>query len=482
MNLFEFLMIALISLCLSAFFPLGAQTDMGGKWQVTISHKEYGVIRAKLDVTMQGQQQFSAVSHKNGVKNLVGGFKSTLARWFSKKPMLRSGALCRIEEGVLAPAPDGTLISGVLYLPMGPKMNFKGVIRQGYVQAGLSNAAGKQLGGLEATKTTEEGAIDDYPALIRSLAAAYEQNIYDRRVLSTPEWNTFIKKLGKAAEKAQDDLDIISAFYTRVEKLPFTHNYLFRSANAGQVEQRTGARANQLSLEEKSPETAVLHVKSFYCPARDMDSVMHIVLEKNYSNLIVDVRGNSGGWLEGGVTLAQYLVYEETPTGVYLSQKWFNTHPAPPSEAELAAMPAFTQADMPAFTKELAENGFVVLKVRPGQAKYAGKVFLLTDHRSASACEPLAWNLKRSGRATLVGERTAGAMLSAAEYSIGSGFYSVLPNADYYTPTGERLDKAGVEPDIAVESRLALDYVLKNLPGNANGAPSGNRNRESGRK
>jgi carboxyl-terminal processing protease len=461
MNLFKFLLIALLALLSAHFFPLAAQNEWSGEWQVTIRHAEFGEMRTRLRFRFSDAENFTARSHPDGVKNLVGGLKATTAKWFSKKPMLRTGALCRIEGG----RASGPQISGALDLPMGARMTFRGGGGGGKWRAELLNTKGKSVGGLEGVRVEPDSKTDDYPALITSLLNTYEEKIYDRRALQTPEWRAFARKMSAAGRKAKDDLDIVAAFYTGVEKLPFTHCYLFRTEDPGagtsQMKARFEPRPGQVSLAEKTPETAVLRIQSFYCPARDVDSVMQIVLAKNYSNLVVDIRGNSGGSLEGGMTLAKYLTREETPTGVYLTQKWFNEHPAPPTAAELASMPAFTQADVLAFTQELEESGFVVLKARPGAQHFGGRVFLLTDRRSASACEPLAWNLKHSGRVTVVGEPTAGAMLSAEGYPLRSNFTAVIPNGDYYTPTGERLDRVGVPPHIEVASAAALEHVLR---------------------
>lgn len=138
-------------------------------------------------------------------------------------------------------------------------------------------------------------------------------------MLDTKAWKTFAGNMKKAADLAQDDLDLVFAFHTHAKKLPFSHKLFYRTeqANAGaaQIKSRFDFLANQVVLEEKSPETVVLRIKSFRCPGRDVDSAMQIVLAKNYQNLIVDIRGNPGGALEGGMTLAQYLVREENADG-----------------------------------------------------------------------------------------------------------------------------------------------------------------------
>ncbi|MCB0807495.1 MAG: hypothetical protein KDC05_17005, partial [Bacteroidales bacterium] len=71
--------------------------------------------------------------------------------------------------------------------------------------------------------------------------------------------------------------------------------------------------------------------------------------------------------------------------------------------------------------------------------------------------------LKHYGIATIVGEPTAGAMLSAAPVHVSGKYYLFMPIADYYTADGTRLDQQGVEPDIYVEPDKALPYVMNKL-------------------
>jgi hypothetical protein len=475
MNLLKFVLIVLAAILASSlFFPLAAQSPveaLGGKWNITLRHLELGEMRSTLDFRFSNEKNFKASSHRKAVKNLIGGFKAGTAKWFSQKPMLISGAFLNLIEGKATMSNGKVTFSGTLDIVVTPAFKCNGTLENGRLLIPLLNSKGKNVGVIEGVRANSPAPIDEYSIIIMDLLATYENRIYDRRVLETKQWKTFAKKMTEAGQNAKDDLDLVFAFFTHSKNLPFTHKSLFRAerpnAGAAQIKQRFAFRSGQVSLEEKTPETVVLRIKSFHCPGRDVDSVMQIVLAKNYQNLIVDIRGNSGGSLEGGMTLAQYLVPEETPTGVYLTQKWFNEHPAPPTATELATMPDFTKADVLEFLETLDEQGFVVLKARPGPQRFPGKVFLLTDRRSASACEPLAWNLKNSGQVTMVGEPTAGAMLSASSYPLRSGFTAVIPNADYYTPDGNRLDKVGVQPSIKVKGEDALGYVMEKLIGGA---------------
>lgn len=471
MNLLKFIGIVLFAILSSSlFFPVAAQNpaeDLSGTWNITLRHYTFGEMRSTLVFKFHDQSHFFAHSHKKGVSNLVGGFKASMAKVIAKKPMMRTGAFLNMEKGSTEIKDGKVVFSALLDMVVSKNIRCQGTLENGQLRIPLTNSKGKNVGIIEGTRATQKGPLDDYPSIVTELLATFDRQIYDRKVLTTKEWKTFAKKMIKIGKKAQDDVDLVFAFSNYAEKLPFSHKLLFRTeqteGESDALKSQFSFRAGQVSLEEKSPETVVLRIRSFRCPGRDVDSVMQIVLAKNYQNLIVDIRGNGGGALEGGLTLGQYLVREETETGVYLTQKWFNEHTAPPSAQQLREMPAFTTPDVLQFLKELDEKGFVVLKAKPGSATFTGKVYLLTDRGSASACEPLAWNLKHSGHVTLVGEPTAGAMLSASTYPIRNGFQAVIPNGDYYTPDGNRLDLVGVTPHIQVKSEEALEYVLQEL-------------------
>src|SRR6185503_9219405 len=63
--------------------------------------------------------------------------------------------------------------------------------------------------------------------------------------------------------------------------------------------------------------------------------------------------------------------------------------------------------------------------------------------------------LQDHGRATIVGRRTAGAVLASWFYRLPDGGELQLSREDYYAPSGRRIEGAGVEPDIVVPRRLA---------------------------
>ncbi len=90
-----------------------------------------------------------------------------------------------------------------------------------------------------------------------------------------------------------------------------------------------------------------------------------------------------------------------------------------------------------------------------GSARYAGRVAVLVDGATGSAAEIFSAVLQEHGRATIVGRKTAGAVLASWFHSLPDGGELQLSRFDYVTPQGRRLEANGVEPDVPVVRTLA---------------------------
>lgn len=89
-----------------------------------------------------------------------------------------------------------------------------------------------------------------------------------------------------------------------------------------------------------------------------------------------------------------------------------------------------------------------------GSANYRGKVVVLVDGATGSAAEIFAAVLQDHGRATVVGRRSAGAVLASWFYRLPDGGELQLSREDYVAPKGRRIEATGIEPDISVPRTL----------------------------
>ena len=90
-----------------------------------------------------------------------------------------------------------------------------------------------------------------------------------------------------------------------------------------------------------------------------------------------------------------------------------------------------------------------------GSAHYRGRVVILVDNATASAAEIFSAVLKDHRRATIVGRKTAGAVLASWFEPLPDGGELQLSREDYVAPNGRRIEGNGVEPDIVVTRTLA---------------------------
>ena len=122
--------------------------------------------------------------------------------------------------------------------------------------------------------------------------------------------------------------------------------------------------------------------------------------------------------------------------------------------------------DSPTLVKVAAPEGVVrrqhkVIPAREATPLRTAKIYLLTSERTASAAEHLSLSLKRTGRATLVGETTAGAGHYGGVVPLGGGYGAFIPVGRTFDPaTNEGWEGKGVTPDIAVPAERALIEVL----------------------
>ena len=91
-------------------------------------------------------------------------------------------------------------------------------------------------------------------------------------------------------------------------------------------------------------------------------------------------------------------------------------------------------------------------------ARYAGRVAVLVGPGSASASEIFAHVMQQQRRATVVGRRSAGAVIVSRFYSLPGGGRLQVPIQDYVGVDGRRLEGRGVTPDVIVPARTVADW------------------------
>ena len=177
---------------------------------------------------------------------------------------------------------------------------------------------------------------------------------------------------------------------------------------------------SSVTWEDKGDGTAYIRISRFGSDTNtEWDRVASEVNVKmsELDAVIIDVRGNPGGYLESAIHISEDffrgkpVLYEETSTGELIP---FNTS-------------------------------------KVGVFKDIPAVFVLIDQGSASASEILAAALRDNIGAKLIGEKSfgKGTIQDAKDFNDGSGLHITI--AKWLTPKKEWVHGTGLEPDITVK-------------------------------
>lgn len=303
----------------------------------------------------------------------------------------------------------------------------------------------------------------EYTDLGPQIREVIESGYYAPQEFSQPRWKQFWIDVNKALTKSDSDEELSRSFRAAAKSLGISHLSLYRDRTPNENEIPSGKKPQHVTLEINENGIAVLTVHGLFSVNRTIVPLTKAFAEiasKQPNALIIDLRQNPGGDL-ASMLLVGHLISKPTVAGLFLSRTWWKTHDDVPTRSSWDSLPRLMKPDLKAFFSALEEHGTLVGVVPPMKPRYDGSVYVLTGPNTASASEPVVYLLKQMGRATIVGERTAGAMLSSDTVELSNGWMLQLPVADFYTPQGTRLDQVGVKPDFVVPVEKALEKALQ---------------------
>jgi hypothetical protein len=440
------------------------------KFQMVVGNNDFGPINTIMYEELdQSGLLVGFYSSLDADKRIFGNLASPIIRLAKKFP--KKGILLQIKDITLIDKMDGfDSISATFIMPMLGVNSFKGIrLKDSISGQFLSKEYGVPV--YLTGKSTNQNEQLDYSEFPKAIFDTTQKYIFDPGYLNSRKWRKFRKKIEKFSFKAKDDIELFFAFNIYSQKLPFSHYQLVLnpppSHQIETIDNEPVKTRNNVFFKQIDKQTALLEVKSFSGGAFEMDSVMSIVCERNFENLIIDLRNNGGGGINSADALGGYLINEQTEIGYFVTNKWYAHHGK--HNLNFDILPVSTATSTDKFLEELmTAEGFKSV-TNPGDQYFNGNTYVLISGKTASTCEPLVYSLKTNKISTIVGENTAGAMLAARPVHIQNNLYLFMAIADFYTPdTKTRLDKIGVSPDIEVPEKEALEYVKKLIANKSN--------------
>lgn len=434
-------------------------SELNGKWLVELNSKDVGLAQTVFTFETNNNT-FVAYTRKGATQDILGFWKSALAKIFTDD--FKNGALIHITDGIIGRSGDTLILKGIFKSAVG-NYYFNGKIINDSLTARLTSASHQFRGTIAGSKSDVTLPLANYPKIVNEALDTAQNKIFNPKITQTDSWIEFEENIQDVASKAMDDVELVFAWYYFANKLPLSHFALVKIGPVEESEQEATTDTERIVLNEKSKETAILKIKSFGGTAEEMDSIFSIIKKQKYKNLIVDLRNNSGGSVEAGMAFAKNSVDTTIIGGIFLTQKWFSKHNSIPNRTEYDQFPHFSEANYNLIIEGIHNQKGLVLKVIPNKTTFQGNLFIVTNHNTASTCEPIVYSLKEANRAVVVGERTAGAMLNGEFFELSNGFSLIVPTADYYTADGYRIDQNGVKPTIETAPETAIKYVLEKL-------------------
>jgi C-terminal processing protease CtpA/Prc len=205
---------------------------------------------------------------------------------------------------------------------------------------------------------------------------------------------------------------------------------------------RKDQQENPYRCEKVSAEVIACHLKSFSVDKKYIDMMM--TEASSYKKLVLDLRGNRGGYVKMEQYLLGFFFDHEVKIGTFVTRK---------KNEERTAKPVKDRA-------------------------FTGEIAVLIDSNSASAAEVFPRVVQLEKRGKVIGDTSAGAVMTSWQipmvnirgWGTLSGYGMNLTVADLIISDGNRLENVGVKPDLTVlptgddlaqQTDPALSYAAK---------------------
>lgn len=271
------------------------------------------------------------------------------------------------------------------------------------------------------------------------------------------------QKVKELAQNAQSKEEFREGFNGLWQDGPFSHVSLVdmerpATAMADFVDSlRVGDHAVSLEWMGKTALLTVTTMTGIDTKERVFAAFQEIA-KQSADTLILDLRNNTGGTF-AGVPLIGHIIEAPLDAGFFVSRKWWKKHSEAPAFSHVQGLDSWKGWSLKAFWHDVQEAELSRVQFEAMEPHFAGPVYVLISSKTASAAEFTADALANVESVSLIGERTAGQMLSQKMFDLPQGLQLSLPIAEYYSTRMGRIEGKGVAPDIEIDQSLALNLA-----------------------
>jgi C-terminal processing protease CtpA/Prc len=216
---------------------------------------------------------------------------------------------------------------------------------------------------------------------------------------------------------------------------------------------------------------AVLKVTSFpgavgFDLLRDLNHAMSVFNDKKCDRLILDLRSNCGGGLSS-VRLMSLLVPDRRLIGYSLTRLGRDRKKSAAKLPAIRRLPDSKLELLPLairFKLVNRDRSFRLFTEGLGAKPFHGGVAVLVNEYTRSAAEMIAAFARNEGVAHVIGTRTPGEVLGAANFNVGSDYRLRMPVTAWYTAKDDLIEGIGVEPDIKEANTVDTLLAKRDLP------------------
>ena len=386
-------------------------------------------------------------SPKDRDKVIFGNTKARLFRLFQKRENKNSMIVCQLVE-------NGKL--DFLFLKMAVK-DIEGISTDTIKCTIYDIKSEKQIGKLTAIKTHlskyQLTPLIDYKQLSDSIVSITEEKIYNPQLVRSKKWRQFVQELSSKSRAVYDDVEFLVLFYSNMSKVKFSHYSLLKT----NIDLERTLDEPQIECEVMKDKVVYMNIKSLSGRTEEIDSIF--TEYKNYLAYIIDLRSTPGGKFDTTYRLASYLSQGNRDAGMFVCKPYYEDKEHFSNKDNFYTL---QEKDFSNFSLVLEKKQVVSIKFET-ESPIESNIYILTSKNTASACEPLVYGLKGLENVLVVGEKTAGEMLSPTIFPVVSNFHLIVPTADYLTNQWESIEGIGIQPDIKVKAEKALSLVLEKL-------------------